>query len=92
MDFWMTSGMNNCSPFYKRYRFVIDLTVMAFCSFFESYLEQKKTGNSKFKFLASIAFLFQDLLKQAGSGYYLNMNKVIQSSFESLTNYHQDHG
>ncbi|MFT6866449.1 MAG: glucosamine kinase [Cyclobacteriaceae bacterium] len=69
------------------------LIYKAFMHFFDSFhnhfIHEKEL---KWRFVGSVAFYFEEILKKAGSEYDLYIDQVIQAPIDALTLYHQQNG
>ncbi|MEO9475790.1 MAG: hypothetical protein ABJG41_09655 [Cyclobacteriaceae bacterium] len=76
----------------KFHPFIYGMVYEAFKHCFNAYHLRQEDRDKKWRFSGSIAYYFEEILRQAGSEFDLYIDKVIQSPIEELTNYHQTHG
>lgn len=75
----------------KFHPFIYGMVYEAFKHCFKAYHLRQEDRNKKWRFSGSIAYHFEEILRQAGSEFDLYIDKVIQSPIEELTLYHQAH-
>lgn len=76
----------------KDHRYIYQLIFAAFKSYFDNFNYNPISANVKWRFSGSVAYYFQDILKQVGSEYDLYIDNIIKSPIELLTKYHQENG
>ncbi len=69
--------------------FIYSLIKKSFCEFFDKYIK-KYTGykNCKINFIGSVAYYFQEIIKEITSEKKLEIGKIIQSPLEGLIEFH----
>ena len=74
---------------HQRHPFIYDLVKKCFKAFIEAFVLRFEGGEMmKVSFIGSVAFHFQDILKEALSDYGLMMDKVMQAPAEGLIRYY----
>ena len=74
---------------HQRHPFIYDLVKKCFKVFIETFVLRFEGNQSmKVSFIGSVAFHFQDILKEALSDYGLTMDKVMQAPAEGLIRYY----
>ena len=74
---------------HQRHPFIYDLVKKCFKAFIEAFVLRFEGGEMmKVSFIGSVAFHFQDILKEALSDYGLTMDKVMQAPVEGLIRYY----
>ena len=74
---------------HQRHPFIYDLVKKCFKAFIEAFVLRFEGGEKmKVSFIGSVAFHFQDILKEALSDYGLTMDKVMQAPAEGLIRYY----
>ena len=74
---------------HQRHPFIYDLVKKCFKAFIEAFVLRFEGGEMmKVSFIGSVAFHFQDILKEALSDYGLMMDKVVQAPAEGLIRYY----
>ncbi|MEP4534316.1 MAG: hypothetical protein ABJ004_14590 [Cyclobacteriaceae bacterium] len=76
----------------KYHPFIYALIYEGFKQCFKAYNLRPEDSDKKWRFSGSVAYYFEEILRQAGSEFDLYIDKVIQSPIEALTIYHQTHG
>lgn len=78
---------------HQNHPYIYHLIYKAFMHFFDSFhnhfIHEKELP---WRFVGSVAFYFEEILKKAGSEYDLYIDRVIQAPIDELTQYHQQHG
>ena len=75
---------------YQTHPFIRDLVKRCFKAFIEAFILRYENCKSlKISFIGSVAFHFQDILKESLAEYGLTMGKVMQTPAEGLIKYYQ---
>jgi hypothetical protein len=78
------AGENQHDPFIR------DLVKRCFKAFIEAFILRYENCKSlKISFIGSVAFHFQDILKESLAEYGITMGKVMQTPAEGLIRYYQ---
>ena len=74
----------------QKHPFVHDVVKKCFKAFVEAFVQRFEGGaKMKVSFIGSVAFHFQDILKEALSDYGLSLGEVMQAPAEGLIRYYQ---